>query len=157
MNNLSKILVAASFALAFNMGASAQQNGTKQLTRWMQENNGEITLLGTNLHFEGEKATKFKDTYSRFAKEIADASKEVKAVRKGRKLSEMPDAAIDSLMKARFRNSRNIMDIREKYYDEFRTFLTPREVQIIYDKQANAAKRAKRTFGKAKRRAKAKR
>ena len=150
-----KLCLAAFVALAVSMGATAQQKGAGQRTKLIQGANGEVTLPGTGLHFTGEKATKFIDTYGRFSKEIADASKEVKAVKQGRKLRDMSDAAIDSLMKARFRHSRDIMAIREKYYDEFRKFLTPREVQKVYDGQAGATKHAKRMMGMAKRRVKA--
>ena len=36
-------------------------------------------------------------------------------------------------MRARFAQSRKVLDIREKYYDEFRKFLSPKQVQKVYD------------------------
>ena len=37
------------------------------------------------------------------------------------------------MMKDRFAISRKTLDVREKYYDEFRKFLSAKQVQKIYD------------------------
>ena len=49
------------------------------------------------------------------------------------KRPEMTDEDIDKMMRNRFLQSRKTLDIREKYYDEFRKFLSPKQVQKIYD------------------------
>jgi hypothetical protein len=43
------------------------------------------------------------------------------------------DAEVDKKMRDRFKQSRKMLDIREKYYDEFRKFLSPKQVQKVYD------------------------
>ena len=51
------------------------------------------------------------------------------------------DAEVDKMMRERFAVSRKMLDVREKYYDEFRKFLTPKQVQKIFDKgQMNRGK-----------------
>ena len=47
---------------------------------------------------------------------------------------QMPtDAEVDKMMRERFAQGRKMLDIREKYYDEFRKFLSPKQVQKVYE------------------------
>jgi len=50
------------------------------------------------------------------------------------KIQTPTDDEVDKMMRDRFKQSRKILDIREKYYDEFRKFLSPKQVQKVYDK-----------------------
>lgn len=43
------------------------------------------------------------------------------------------DAEVDQAIKARFAQSRKMLDIREKYYGEFRKFLSPKQIQKMYN------------------------
>ena len=43
------------------------------------------------------------------------------------------DAEVEQAIKARFAQGRKILDIREKYYDEFRKFLSPKQIQKMYN------------------------
>lgn len=43
------------------------------------------------------------------------------------------DAEVEQAIKARFAQSRKMLDIREKYYNEFRKFLTPKQIQKMYN------------------------
>ena len=58
---------------------------------------------------------------------------------------QMPtDDEVDKMMRDRFKQSRKILDVREKYYDEFRKFLSPKQVQKVYDQgQKNYGKFSK--------------
>ena len=49
------------------------------------------------------------------------------------KMEAPTDEQVDKMMRDRFKQSRKMLDIREKYYDEFRKFLSPKQVQRIYD------------------------
>ena len=46
----------------------------------------------------------------------------------------LTDDEVDKMMRTRFAISRKMLDIREKYYNEFRKFMTPKQVQKIFDK-----------------------
>ena len=37
------------------------------------------------------------------------------------------------MMRDKFKVGRKMLDLREKYYDEFRKFLSPKQVQKVYD------------------------
>ena len=43
------------------------------------------------------------------------------------------DEQVDKMMRDRFKQSRKMLDIREKYYDEFRKFLSPKQVEKVYN------------------------
>jgi hypothetical protein len=50
------------------------------------------------------------------------------------KVNAPTDEQVDKMMRNRFKQSRKMLDIREKYYDEFRKFLSPKQVQKVFDK-----------------------
>lgn len=43
------------------------------------------------------------------------------------------DAEVEQAIKDRFAQSRKMLDIREKYYNEFRNFLSPKQIQKMYN------------------------
>lgn len=91
------------------------------------------------LGLDDKTATKFKDVYKKYMGELNDLRKkdmpkkpDVKP--EDGKAPAMPtDAEVDKMMRERFAQSRKMLDIREKYYDEFRKFLSPKQVQKIFD------------------------
>lgn len=88
-----------------------------------------------DLGLDDKTAAKFKDVYAKYMKEMNDLRKEYmpKRPEAGKKPSMPTDAEVDKMMRDRFKQSRKMLDIREKYYDEFRKFLSPKQVQKIYD------------------------
>ena len=68
---------------------------------------------------------------NKFKKANAEITKEGNIMKPGFK--SLTDAQVDQMMKDRFAISRKTLDVREKYYDEFRKFLSPKQVQKIYD------------------------
>lgn len=62
--------------------------------------------------------------------------------RVGKKLP--TDAEVEARIKARFAQSRKILDIREKYYKEYRKFLSPKQIQRIYTVEKRCKNRIKR-------------
>ena len=68
---------------------------------------------------------------NKFKKANAEITKEGNIMKPGFK--SLTDAQVDQMMKDRFAISRKTLDVREKYYDEFRKFLSPKQVQKVYD------------------------
>ena len=56
------------------------------------------------------------------------------------------DAEIEKQIKAKFAQSRKILDVREKYYNEFRKILTPKQIQKIYQAEMNNANKFRKEF-----------
>ena len=97
------------------------------------------------LGLDDKTAAKFKDVYAKYMKEMNDLRKEGMdfrmrgRIQKGDSLAKMKiqmptDVEVDEMMRDRFKQSRKMLDIREKYYDEFRKFLSPKQVEKVYKK-----------------------
>jgi hypothetical protein len=97
-----------------------------------------------DLGLDDKTAAKFKDVYAKYMKEMNDLRKEGMdfrmrgRIQKGDTLAKMKmqmptDAEVDKMMRDKFKMGRKMLDIREKYYDEFRKFLSPKQVQKVYD------------------------
>lgn len=100
--------------------------------------------ISNELGLDDKSSAKFIDLYKKYMKEINDARKKDMPPKPDAKPDEnkprpngpmpkMSDDDVDKMMKERFALSRKILDIREKYYDEFRKFLSPKQVKKIYD------------------------
>lgn len=104
--------------------------------------------LSDELGLDDATSVKFKEVYKKymkalgevhgeFAKEFMKKVKSEEASKDGKKekpaFKPLTDAQVDQMMKDRFAISRKTLDVREKYYDEFRKFLSPKQVQKIYD------------------------
>lgn len=99
--------------------------------------------LAKVLLLDDATAAKFMPVYENYLKELRDCRMEyAKApagkpdLKEGDKAPEArplaTDAEIVKQMKDGFARSRKMLDIREKYFNEFSKFLTPQQVQKIY-------------------------
>ena len=108
-----------------------------------------------DLGLDDKTAAKFTDVYKKYMKELDDVRKEFfielkknSGMEKGkdgdkvnRRMQPPTDAEVDKMMRFRFKQSRKMIDIREKFYDELRKFLSPKQVQKVYDQgQMNPSK-----------------
>ena len=92
----------------------------------------------TDLGLDDKTASKFTEVYKKYMKELDDVRKEfplygVKGMKAKAQASIPTDEEVDKMMRDRFKQSRKMLELREKYYDEFRKFLSPKQVQKVYD------------------------
>ena len=92
----------------------------------------------TDLGLDDKTAAKFTEVYKKYMKELDDVRKEfplygVKGMKAKAQASIPTDEEVDKMMRDRFKQSRKMLEVREKYYDEFRKFLSPKQVQTVYD------------------------
>ena len=84
-------------------------------------------------------------TSQKLVKTFCDYQKEVWALgaakRNKKKAEEMTDAEVEQSIKARMERSQKILDLREKYYKEYNKFLTPKQIQRVYDLEQQTIKR----------------
>ena len=139
---------------AFVMGTQVMNAQRHEYGKKMNHKRGEISMetvaemqankIIGELGLDDKTAAKFTDVYKKYMKEMNDRRKEyMPKVKAGEvSMSSMPtDAEVDKMMRNRFKQSRETLDIREKYYDEFRKFLSPKQVQKVYDQgQMNQGK-----------------
>lgn len=62
----------------------------------------------------------------------------------------MTDAQIEKYIQEQFAQSRKMLDIREKYYNEFRKILTPQQIMKIYQTERGNADKFKKEFNRRK-------
>lgn len=103
------------------------------------------------LALDDATATQFESVYKNYMNELREArgtalrNKEKKAAPSASaEASQKPevkplptDAEVEQAMKERFARERKVLDVREKYYDEFRKFLSPKQVQKVYSMESS--------------------
>lgn len=111
-----------------------ERRGRKRMTMEQMVNMQANKIIG-DLGLDDKTAAKFKDVYAKYMKEMNDLRKEYmpKRPEAGKKPSMPSDAEVDKMMRDKFKVGRKMLDLREKYYDEFRKFLSPKQVQKVYD------------------------
>ena len=100
--------------------------------------NMQAAKIVTDLGLDDKTAAKFTEVYKKYMKELDDVRKEfplygVKGMKAKAQASIPTDEEVDKMMRDRFKQSRKMLEVREKYYDEFRKFLSPKQVQKVYD------------------------
>ena len=104
-----------------------------------QINEMQAQRIADDLGLDDKNTARFTEVYRKYMKEMNDLREKDMPKKPDMKKGEprMPkqftDAEVDKMMRDRFAQARKMLDIREKYYDEFRKFLTPKQVQKVYD------------------------
>ena len=81
------------------------------------------------LSLDEEKSTKFCNEYCNYMKEFWAIGPKV-----GKKQrTDMTDAQAETQNKQDFERSQKILDLRQKYYKRYSTFLTQRQIQRVYE------------------------
>ena len=99
--------------------------------------------IAGSMALDDATAKKFVDAYRDYQQEVwnSDAS-----MRKKENQS-LTDAEIEKNIKERFARSRKLIDIREKYYDVYRDFLSPKQIQRVYELEKQVMKRFENKAG----------
>ena len=137
------VLLVACFMGTQVMSAQHHENGKRQPRKRMtieQMSDMQANKIIGDLGLDDKTAAKFKDVYKKYMQEMNDLRKEympkkpVVKPEEGKPLPMPTDEQVDKMMRDRFKQSRKMLDIREKYYDEFRKFLSPKQVEKVYNK-----------------------
>lgn len=136
------MLLVACIIGAQSMSAQSREPGKKPHRRMSVEQMSEMQAnkIANNLGLDDKKTARFKEVYKKYTRELNDLWKKNKPEKPKVKPGEdkvrpmLSDAEVDKMMRTRFAISRKMLDIREKYYNEFRKFMTPKQVQKIFDK-----------------------
>ena len=97
--------------------------------------------LATSLMLDDATTVKFSEIYKSYLKEMQECQRSGRMAFGGKGKIELTDDQIEAQIEARFVQSRKILDIREKYYKQFKKVLKPRQIMKIYaEEKANGAK-----------------
>lgn len=138
MNNLKKLTMVYIMIMASISAALAQQTANnkckeKKRPNMEQFNQVQANRIAQQLAFDDKTTKKFVETFCNCRKEIAAT----RLPRSEKKPGEMTDAEVDKSIKAKFQQSRKILDIREKYYNAYSKFLSPKQIQRVYNLERN--------------------
>ena len=134
--------------VAFMMGTqvvNAQANKPKEKKEHKRPTMEQISEMQSRrivdeLGLDDKTAVKFTDVYKKYMKEMNDLRLKYMPKKSDMKKDEpnkpksFTDAEVDKMMRNRFTQARKMLDIREKYYNEFRKFLSAKQVQKVFDK-----------------------
>jgi hypothetical protein len=90
------------------------------------------------------ETAKFKPVYTKYMEEM----RAVRDMNPRAPRSTLTDAEVEQVIKARFAQSRKMLDIREKYYNEFRKFLSPKQIQKMYNMEKRIGDKMRKEMGK---------
>lgn len=130
----TRLLLAALLICLLPAVASAQkERPTKE-----QVNRYRAVKMARQIGLDAEAENAFVPLYEGFQKEMAVIMRES---RQGRSAEVTTDEQAERNIQADFRTSRKVLDLRERYYTEFRKVLTPLQIRKMYaiEKQ-NASK-----------------
>ena len=115
MKNLLKINLMAVLLLVFCTMATAQNPQQRMSREQLAEK--QAKHIAHELAFDETTTQKFVETYCAYQQEVW------------------------ALIKERFERSQQILDLREKYYEEYSKFLTQQQIQRVYELERQAMNR----------------
>ena len=123
MKNLLKINLMAVLMLAFFTMGTAQDKQQRMSREQLAEKQAKHIAL--ELSFDEATTQQFVETFSAYQQEVWAL---------GPKHKDEPtnDEEAEQAIKERFERSQQILDIRQKYYGEYKKFLTPLQIQQVY-------------------------
>ena len=148
-----------------SVSAQNQVNKGKKMNRTPEQFMERQThQMVKTLMLDDAVTAKFVPVYQNYLKELRECRmmnrKQTPARQKVEKPGVKPeskplltDAEVEQHIKGRFAQSRKILDVREKYYNEFRKILSPKQIMKIYQTEKSNANKLKKEFDRRKRQA----
>lgn len=152
MKKVFSILLTAIMMMAFSTAVSAQENDTQKSKkqRMSREQMAEMQAkhIARQLALDDATSQKFIETFSAYQKEVWALRPQGK--QHGKKKSEMTDAEVEKSIKDQFDHSQKILTLRQNYYKKYSKFLTPKQIQRVYELEKQSMNRlSKRGRGNA--------
>lgn len=137
MKKVNLVCLIMGMVWLFVGSVSAQDNEKKRPSR---EQLAELQArhIAGSLALDDATAKKFVDAYRDYQQEVWNSGTSMK---KRVVAQSLTDAEIEKNIKERFAHSRKLLDIREKYYDVYRGFLSPKQIQRVYELEKQVMKR----------------
>lgn len=137
MKKVNLVCLIMGMVWLFVGSVSAQDSEKKRPSREQLAELQARHIAGT-LALDDATAKKFVDAYRDYQQEVWNSGTSMK---KRVVAQSLTDAEIEKNIKERFAHSRKLLDIREKYYDVYRGFLSPKQIQRVYELEKQVMKR----------------
>lgn len=142
----------------------AQENGNKE--RKQRPTPEQVAQMQTNqmvkaLMLDDATAAKFTPIYQNYLKEVRECrmmnrrprmKRDEASKQEGQKPQRpaMTDEEIAKMLKGQFEQSRKMLDIREKYYNELSNILSQKQIMKIYQQERNNAAKFQKEWNRRK-------
>lgn len=123
--------------LVFTAFGIQAQNAKQRISR-EQMAETQAKHIAADLNLTGKTYDRFVETYENYKKELWQTVP--KSRKKNCRNSETEEQAAEKMRK-RFERSQKVLDIRNKYYQEFSKFLTQKQIEQMYEKERKMMKR----------------
>ena len=153
MKKVFSILLTAIMMVAFSTAVSAQENNGQQQNKKQHRSREQMAEMqakhiARQLALDDATSQKFIETFSAYQKEVWTLRPQGK--QHGKKKSEMTDAEVEKSIKDQFDHSQKILTLRQEYYKKYSKFLTPKQIQRVYELEKQSMNRlSKRGRGNA--------
>ena len=127
MKNMIKILVLAVAMITFNVSTYAQKSERQRMTR-EQLAEAQAHFIADEMAMDDTTAKQFVETFCQFQKDIWALGPRPK-----RDASNLSDKEAEQAMNERFTHSQKILDLRKRYYLKYSKFLTPKQIERVYE------------------------
>ena len=124
MKNLLKINLLAVLMLVFCTMATAQDPHQRMSREQLAEK--QAKHIAHELAFDEATTQQFIETYCAYQQEVWALGPRPKA-------EPANDEEAEQAIRERFERSQQILDLREKYYEEYSKFLTQQQIQRVYE------------------------
>lgn len=132
MKNLLKINLLAVLVLFLCTMATAQDPHQRMSREQLAEK--QAKHIAHELAFDETTTQQFVETYCAYQQEVW-------ALGPRQKPEPTNDEEAEQAIKERFERSQQILDLREKYYEEYSKFLTQKQIQRVYELERQAMNR----------------
>lgn len=128
MNALRKTILVALTLLMSVLTLQAQVSGKQRISR-EQLAETQAQYIAKDLAFDDATTAKFVATYCEYQKELWAIGPRPKKAQN----ETLSEKQAEAQMQQQFSRSQRILDLREKYYKKYSTFLTQRQIQRVYE------------------------
>ena len=153
MKKVFSILLTAIMMVAFSTAVSAQENNGQQQNKKQHRSREQMAEMqakhiARQLALDDATSQNFIETFGAYQKEVWALRPQGK--QHGKKNSEMTDAEVEKSIKDQFDHSQKILTLRQEYYKKYSKFLTPKQIQRVYELEKQSMNRlSKRGKGNA--------
>lgn len=128
MNALRKTILVALTLLMSVLTLQAQVSGKQRISR-EQLAETQAQYIAKDLAFDDATTAKFVATYCEYQKELWAIGPRPKKAQN----ETLSEKQAEAQMQQQFSRSQRILDLREKYYKKYSTFLSQRQIQRVYE------------------------
>lgn len=126
--SLKLFLLTTVMVFGFTVAAQAQRTEKQRVSR-EQLAEKQANYIAEQLALDDATSKKFTDAYRRCQAELWERVPKPEKKKK----KEMTDKETEQELKARFEKSRIMLEIRQKYYEEYSQFLTQKQIMRVYE------------------------